>query len=142
MNKLFEYALKTKAVEHERLINILEELSKKGVVDIEHILEYILGFKNIPEDVNLNSYHRGDKNSLAYFKKYDILNNLVTYTYLDKNEIWFRTQEEADAYTHGTRKWPEGDYKYSKRDGYEFSGEQYYESDSTCTLEEWEEWNR
>ena len=140
MNKIFEYAIKTKAVDPERLITVLDEL--KNVVNIEHILEYLLGLKNPPEEIDLHSYHRGDKNSLACFKNYNILDNVVTYKFMDKNEAWFRTQEEADAYTHGSRKWPEGDYKYSRRDGYEFVGEQYYENEATCSLEEWEKWNR
>lgn len=138
MNKIQKFALANHPMNTDCLAAVLDALEKKGQINLNHILEVILGMKEeemsteMPEKAALPQ--QGGK--VCRFKSYDILTDTVCYEYDDVIQRWFRNEEDVEKFLN-SEYFYNLDYKYSESEDYPCLGEKPTVSKGYCSFEEW-----
>jgi len=132
MKIITKFALKSHTVNYDKLIEVLEILENRGLIDADHVSAYLLDLFNPVLPLPPTSLIRMD----AAIESYDLLTDRVNFTYLESIEMWFKTQEDADLYVSG-RPRCSLDYAYAESEEYKYSGAHTFKANGICTREEW-----
>lgn len=138
MNKIQYYALSNGKINIPNLAVILDVLKEKNIVNLDHILEVILGMKDMTEDIpECAVLNKGTSREInARFSEYDILTDTVRYEYDDTLKLWFENEADAQAFSRGDSYYNRK-YSYSEREGFTFPGERSLVSGGIVSLGEW-----
>lgn len=139
MNKIQNYAVTHADINLSNLAAILDALNEKQIINLDHVLELILGMKETGVEIAGSAVlNRGKNNEInARFVEYDILTDTVRYEYDDSLRLWFTNEEDAKAFSEGGSYYNRK-YAYSEREGFTFPGERKMVSGGLISLEEWE----
>ena len=138
MNKIQKYALESGKINIKSLVAVLDELDKKHVINLNHILEVILGMKEVIRVFANNAIlNKGERDEInARFLGYDILTDTIRYEYDELLKIWFENEADAKAFSEGGSYYNRK-FAYSEREGFKFPGERMVISTGLTSLDEW-----
>ena len=136
MNKIQNYALLHADINLANLSELLEALEKRNdIINIDHVLAVILGLESIPREFPQNAI-LNNGTIRATFKSYDVLMDQIHYDYEDELKLWFKTLDDAKAFSSG-ESFYNLSYKYSERDDYTFPGVCRRNFTGYCSREDW-----
>lgn len=138
MNKIQKYALEHAEINLSNLVVILEALEERRDINLEHVLEVILGMKDneLSEEIPEKAVLDKEKSKVCRFKSYNILTDSVEYEYDDILRLWFRNEADAKAFEDG-ESYYNRQYRYSNAEDYQYSGEKPIVCSGCCLREEW-----
>lgn len=99
----------------------------------ERLVEILLNMDT--KDDELPKKVKRDNDVILTLVSTDYLNDSIRYAYMTSDVYYFKTEEDAKVYVETGKR--QGDYSWSKKEEYPFTGKRVYETSSTMSYKNW-----